>query len=1038
MTTITSLEENDNWAVSRWVINTNIDNLNTNKVEVESWKGLSTNDFTDADEVKLNWIEAWATTDQDLSWLQETSEKGIANWYAPLDNDWKVPEANLPASASGVSSVNWESWDVVLDTDDISEWTNKYITEAELIKLDWIEPWAEVNIGVEYTQIEKDKLTGIENGAEVNEVTLLWAETLENKDLTNINNHIHADLIHFKIKSTTSALVAWQPIKIDSWDDGASVLKVSLATDSDIAIWIVWVSAAQWVQTWAVQTWAVRWLDTSALNIWDVLWMTSAPWVLSTTMPEANWNPVAVVIRSHNSDWIIEVNMTKGYRGYEFSQYYKDQSDKLITIQDAAIDPTWWNREDRATFPTIEFCTSASSWEYKRIDSLWVSSTITWATTFWDWTTALADRTLAVRPDDNAWLTEYSYFHYWVKYVKNTTETIQNWTDEGKHIFVFNGANIEVAYTIHDAIVKDTLISIVYCDWEGNYPLFADERHWKDMSGIVHEMMHNTFGAQYETWININWLADGQETYTETTSWIARDEDLQMTPWLQSVHPFIYREWTNWAWKWTTPDNRVAYSPSRDNTTDAQWNEYTWTTWQLTTSGSSTDYIINFYMLTNDGKYPVVKLIGQWAYSSRSNARDAIESEMNKISLGWLPSPEFIFLYATIVRRNTDLENLADWSTYLDLRISKWAGGGWTSGTATYAENVNVDTTNFDNILSSADDTVQKALETIDDYVPTGWWDMLKSVYDTDNNWVVDNSEKVNNLTVETAVPSWAVFTDTTYTDVEIKTKYENNADTNAYTDAEKTVVGNTSWTNTWDQDLSWKADLSWADFTWDVSTTWIINANSALFRKWQSWSNPTWWSQVEFGYNNWDDYKQYITTTHNSASSSNRINFYTSDWNADWVLADAIHWLTIENWRLWTNWITSPKAQLEVGWAFLYWKNLNLATWTDLDTIIQPWFYDCNDATNAPEAWWFHYEVRQYSWADTFIVQKAYWLTSWNYNDFYHRTNYGWTRSNWVLNIISDNTETWTDKVNNIVSCTQAEYDALTPVATTFYIITD
>lgn len=41
--------------------------------------------------------------------------------------------------------------------------------------------------------------------------------------------------------------------------------------------------------------------------------------------------------------------------------------------------------------------------------------------------------------------------------------------------------------------------------------------------------------------------------------------------------------------------------------------------------------------------------------------------------------------------------------------------------------------------------------------------DMLKSVYDTNNNGIVDNAEKVNNHTVEKDVPSNAVFTDTTY-----------------------------------------------------------------------------------------------------------------------------------------------------------------------------------------------------------------------------------------------------------------------------------
>jgi len=46
----------------------------------------------------------------------------------------------------------------------------------------------------------------------------------------------------------------------------------------------------------------------------------------------------------------------------------------------------------------------------------------------------------------------------------------------------------------------------------------------------------------------------------------------------------------------------------------------------------------------------------------------------------------------------------------------------------------------------------------------SGSGDMLKSVYDTDDSGVIDNAEKVNNLTVETAVPVGAVFTDTVYT----------------------------------------------------------------------------------------------------------------------------------------------------------------------------------------------------------------------------------------------------------------------------------
>ena len=76
-----------------------------------------------------------------------------------------------------------------------------------------------------------------------------------------------------------------------------------------------------------------------------------------------------------------------------------------------------------------------------------------------------------------------------------------------------------------------------------------------------------------------------------------------------------------------------------------------------------------------------------------------------------------------------------------------------------------------------------------------GTGDMLASVYDTNNNGIVDNAEKVNGFTIETAVPSGAKFTDTivditgkadkTYVDNKVKTDVPLNAkftDTNTIT----------------------------------------------------------------------------------------------------------------------------------------------------------------------------------------------------------------------------------------------------------------
>lgn len=69
--------------------------------------------------------------------------------------------------------------------------------------------------------------------------------------------------------------------------------------------------------------------------------------------------------------------------------------------------------------------------------------------------------------------------------------------------------------------------------------------------------------------------------------------------------------------------------------------------------------------------------------------------------------------------------------------------------------------------------------------------------------FVFDAKDKVNANQVLTNVPAGAIFTDTTYTDAEIKTKYESNPDTNSFTDSEKTKLSNQSGVNSGDQDIS-------------------------------------------------------------------------------------------------------------------------------------------------------------------------------------------------------------------------------------------
>lgn len=59
------------------------------------------------------------------------------------------------------------------------------------------------------------------------------------------------------------------------------------------------------------------------------------------------------------------------------------------------------------------------------------------------------------------------------------------------------------------------------------------------------------------------------------------------------------------------------------------------------------------------------------------------------------------------------------------------------------------------------------------DLVGSGFGDMSKDVYDTNNSGVVDNAELVNGYIVEKSVPVDAIFTDTVYDDAELRDRIE-------------------------------------------------------------------------------------------------------------------------------------------------------------------------------------------------------------------------------------------------------------------------
>jgi len=299
---------------------------------------------------------------------------------------------------------------------------------------------------------------------------------------------------------------------------------------------------------------------------------------------------------------------------------------------------------------------------------------------------AFNESTREITLDVHSGESEFVFYSAGVKFSKTSQEAITIADTTGLHFVYFDAAGaIQQTTTFSEALLTEyAIVFIVYRNATTSDTIIpSDERHGVQMAGYTHLYNHRTRYTVYdlvEGGLDIVGLVDGDTTFTQVTSGLLWDEDIPITIPVQNTQEFWYRNGSVGAWEKTAADNAVGYNGGSG---DCYWNENTsGTIWQLTRSGNSTDYIIYFTLgvpdLVTGGK--VIKLIGQSAYSSRTAAREAIETEIRNITLAGLPAPEFKFLHAYIVRRNMDLEDLADGGTYVDLRTEAGGGSGSSSG----------------------------------------------------------------------------------------------------------------------------------------------------------------------------------------------------------------------------------------------------------------------------------------------------------------------------------------------------------------------
>lgn len=303
-------------------------------------------------------------------------------------------------------------------------------------------------------------------------------------------------------------------------------------------------------------------------------------------------------------------------------------------------------------------------------------------------------RTFSITPVGGS----FAYMANGGKYTKTSADSLVIADTEGLHFIYYDGATLGETTTFTADIITDyAFVAAIYWDATNNAAiLFGDERHGATMDSATHSYNHNTFGARYSSGLALGDMdvdgsgndasaaqfsvADGV-IYDEDIRHAITDDDPQDLSTTASI-PIFYRTGADGDWR------RIAatdYPITTTGTGRAAWNELTGGSWQLTEAGNS-NYVLMHYYATGDTVHPIIGLVGQAEYSTRSAAREAATTELLTLATGGLTdlTLEFVPIATAIWQTasaysnavNSRVVSTEDGDDYIDWRSTRGAAAG--------------------------------------------------------------------------------------------------------------------------------------------------------------------------------------------------------------------------------------------------------------------------------------------------------------------------------------------------------------------------
>lgn len=334
-------------------------------------------------------------------------------------------------------------------------------------------------------------------------------------------------------------------------------------------------------------------------------------------------------------------------------------------------------------------------------------------------------------------LTPLEPFYYWYKGTRvlvSAAKTVTFANTQGVWFIYFNDATATLVASQTPWDLGTTVpVTAIMWDAVNGKGIMLEERHGVVMDWATHLRLHSTDGTKIVSGFGLTGFTLSSDVDADITpdvaSGVLADEDLQTTVAALTAGAGVYkvysRDGASGLWSWADSSFPFVHTPAGY----VNYNQFTGGVWQKTqmTSGQFVNmWLIAVPAAVNGEGFAWV--MGQKVHATLAAAT---QESINEVQFGSIPFTELAALYQITFRTGSSYGSTGKCRIEA---VTKIVGSLVTvaqSGGAAYhpslgglaepnqhpASSISTDPATFNGALSAADDTVQKALATLDDAV---------------------------------------------------------------------------------------------------------------------------------------------------------------------------------------------------------------------------------------------------------------------------------------------------------------------------------